>query len=374
MYRIDSPDIAALKPAYNPAGTQGYFQDTTATPTAFTAQWCNHVQEELVTVIQGMGLALDGEDDTLLWTGLQPRVSGLLSGAADTGSVSTDHLHAVIACSSSQAGGIPAGHSVCIGGDGLTVTGDFAVALGGGNNEVSGASSVIVGGGYHVVSASRAGILGGLEGIVSGNMSTLLGSYRAELHDANVIAGGYGASGITPAGANQNLKFWLSAQTGTARFAGNVSIGCDADDGSGPKAFINGTSGLGTFDGGLEVLTNKFTVDTSGDTDIAGDLDVVGDVTCETVSVTHGRNKQADTTTVAVSGLAAGSFATSTISNSKVTSASIVLWEFTTGSSGLVKGRTIPASGSFQVEFYNGSGSTITAEISVSYFILNAAV
>lgn len=70
MQRVQSSTAAATKPAYPTTGTPGYFADPDpahGVPATIPGYgWFNRVQEEIVHVITGAGIALDSADDTQL--------------------------------------------------------------------------------------------------------------------------------------------------------------------------------------------------------------------------------------------------------------------------------------------------------------------
>ncbi len=63
MHRIDSPTAAGALPAPLAPGAPGYFAHAApgsgAVPTIVTSDWCNAIQEELMTVIEGSGAVGD---------------------------------------------------------------------------------------------------------------------------------------------------------------------------------------------------------------------------------------------------------------------------------------------------------------------------
>jgi hypothetical protein len=73
--------------------------------------WANAVQEEIVGVILAAGLSLDKTLQNQLLTAINAlvadtaEVAGMISDAADTGSVTTDHLRVVVGAQTSQASG-----------------------------------------------------------------------------------------------------------------------------------------------------------------------------------------------------------------------------------------------------------------------------
>lgn len=75
MHRIDGENTVAVLPTPEPAGTDGYFGDgdvgTGVPPTQVTRDWCNAVQEELVSVVQGSGQALSKTDVLQVWRALK---------------------------------------------------------------------------------------------------------------------------------------------------------------------------------------------------------------------------------------------------------------------------------------------------------------
>jgi hypothetical protein len=75
MFRIDSANNESPKPAYTPIGTPGYFQDDDPSGgTWVTAEWLNHVQEEIAQLIEAMGGTLSKADDGQLADLIVPRL------------------------------------------------------------------------------------------------------------------------------------------------------------------------------------------------------------------------------------------------------------------------------------------------------------
>lgn len=74
MFRIDHATSVAVMPAPLAAGAGGYFSRPSPggdVPTVVTTDWCNAVQEEIVGVILGAGLALNKADNGQLLEAIQ---------------------------------------------------------------------------------------------------------------------------------------------------------------------------------------------------------------------------------------------------------------------------------------------------------------
>lgn len=191
MFRTDAPDNVGVKPPYAPIGVAGYYQDTApGGGTEITADWMNHVQEELCQLIVWGGYALNKADDTQLRTLMQAKTDGIVSHASDTGTSSTTHKAAIIACNSSRAAGTDAACIACAG---------------------------------SIAHADATAAIAGIGTIVSKSGSAVFGK-NCELAEFNAFGGGFAAGAVAETGANQNLT-WLVTLADGIEYAKMVKVG-----------------------------------------------------------------------------------------------------------------------------------------------------
>lgn len=130
MQRIDGPFAVAARPATTPAATDpGFFFGGNPAAgqkaTIVTADWLNTVQEELCTVIEAAGLALDRGDSGQLLAALAKMIAAATSGQLGVPS-------GVIAMWSGNILAPPSGWAVCDGNNGTPDLRDrFIVGSGG---------------------------------------------------------------------------------------------------------------------------------------------------------------------------------------------------------------------------------------------------
>lgn len=88
MFRIDHPTAVGVLPAPAPAGAPGYFKQNdpgVGPSTVVTDDWANMVQEELVGVVTGAGLALDKANHGQVLAAIQTLLDA--SGVTGAGSI-----------------------------------------------------------------------------------------------------------------------------------------------------------------------------------------------------------------------------------------------------------------------------------------------
>ena len=291
MYRIDTPNNTGSMPTPSAVGTQGYFQDTDpAGSTSLTADFFNHVQEELAGVIEGLGLTLDKADVGQMWTALEPRVSGILSDGVSA-SGSTDHVRAIVAS------------------DTCTASANYSATVAAYTSTASGSTSAVLAGHNSTAVATRALATATQGSHATDSSAVVIGSINAENSTSYSVGGGYDGSGITASSANQNLSWLIESNGGNAHFAGDLEIGGDVDAGTGATVTVTGSTGAvacasvttadlvvtgGDFQvnaaGDLDIGSGNATVDAgSGDITTAGDVDAsAGTVSANTLEVGGG--------------------------------------------------------------------------------------
>lgn len=293
MFRIDTAHNAPEKPTPLPPGTGGYFQDTDpAGGTEVSADWLNHVQEELVGTIIGLGGTLSKSDDTLLWTQLAPRVEGIYSDSTDTTERSTAHDRVLVAAFRSQATGedsavIASAYSASSGDKSAALasvssaaSGPASVVISSIESTASGQNSACIASAYGTPSGPVSAVISTGCGTASGVASFVLGAgdvdagpvaRRAvaagdfcgavcgknfENATPNSLAGGYNTgAAITPSGTNQNLSWLIESNGGHAAFAGKLRVGGDPDTNTATetKVFLDGLNGNIGAKGGLNL-------------------------------------------------------------------------------------------------------------------------
>ena len=159
--------------------------------------------------------------DTNVASGLNSAAIGGLNSTA-SGSAS-----AVVGGTGTASGAA----AVCLGGGG-TASASYSATLGGLSNTASGRSAAVVGGENSTVSGDYSGAVAAYASSCAGeksallstndcvmtsaaDQSVLLGAKSCELIAPNVVAGGYAAGALTPAGANQNLTWRINSTAGT---------------------------------------------------------------------------------------------------------------------------------------------------------------
>lgn len=181
MHRIDGQGAVGSMPTPEAVGsTVGYFADANAVPpTQVTGDWLNSVQEELVNAALIVD-TLDKTDNTQLARAIR---ACILGGPVSIGEVTTEHLAAVAASTTSAAfglnsvvmasfnGRVNAEQGACIASD--IHADDVAVGVVNGNNSV-------------VIAVETAGI-GNIQ--VNGDSSALIASMDGSISgDNNLIA------------------------------------------------------------------------------------------------------------------------------------------------------------------------------------------
>jgi hypothetical protein len=198
------------------------------------------------------------------------------------------------------------------------------------------------------------------ECFVSGAQSVLVGSFRAELHTANALAGGYGVGAIVETDANQNLSWRIESNGGNAHFGGDLAVGGDVDAGTGATFEVTGTDGsfhaegLATLDAGIEVPT---AADSVGG--------IVGPI-------------------AATNPLPAGATFSCVITNNKIDANSIVLWSFSytydfggwpiQGHGQIAMSACTPSAGQVILDVINvTAGALASVQITYRYMVVNPA-
>jgi hypothetical protein len=86
MERIKSANTATALPKNTSTGTAGFFSEgnvsTGEKATFFSAEWCNHVQEELVAIATAAGAALNGADNGQCLTAISAMIAAAVNGLA----------------------------------------------------------------------------------------------------------------------------------------------------------------------------------------------------------------------------------------------------------------------------------------------------
>lgn len=142
MYRIDTATNTAMLPVPAAVGTQGYFQDTDpGGGTEVTADWLNHVQEEIAEIVEGLGGTLDKADVDQVWTYLKPRVEGIRSHATDTGVASTVENRVLVAATSCQADAL---QTACIASNTSTAHATRSAVIASADSYANGSSSAVI--------------------------------------------------------------------------------------------------------------------------------------------------------------------------------------------------------------------------------------
>lgn len=236
MYRIDTPHKAVAKPTPLPQGTGGYFQDTDpAGGTEVSADWLNHVQEEIAAIVEDLGGTLDKTDDNQLADALVPRLT--VAGSW------TDKVQV----------GDPNG------------TGVFATVI-----DTEGG---IVGPLFGYVETDK---VFAEEGFFTGTQTApvpLIDSDR-DCTFRNVTLSSAGVDGIKAVASTGRL-----ATIGDVYAEGDLRAGCTDLNGAGAKFTVNGGTGNINSQGDIVIAVDKFIVDSAtGDVSAAGDIGAYGDL------------------------------------------------------------------------------------------------
>jgi hypothetical protein len=245
---IPAPIAAAATPGYNGPLTEISYEQI------------NGLQEAFCVPLEDGGVTLDKDNYTQFAT-LLSGVHGIVSnvrGGFDSFTVASTHAKKVLLaatnCTASGNGSVVCGaENISLGTNCLA----FGEKCGQG-----GVGSIV--GGYHVSSTGSGAALFGRE---------------AELVDSHVLAIGYSAAPIIPAGAaNQGIAHYLNAQTGEARHKGTVNIGGNVDAGTGATIVLDGATGDVTVSGeikgaGTDPLAIGSAVEMLVDTSATGTVD-----------------------------------------------------------------------------------------------------
>lgn len=277
-------------------GGSGHFQDTTPpTFTRFDAQWCEGIQENVYSIMEGLGGTLDGTESDQTWALLGPRVLGQFSHATDTNVVTTDSTRVVVASTNSRDQGDDSMVAAC---EGCTN---------------------------------------------SGARAALIGSKNARLVEDDCIAWGNGAAAPGTGAVNVDLTGKVNTDTGNVHLEGVLRLGGDVDAGTGATASIDGSTGIVQAGGGFEPPTSTATAADGGGGVGGGPWTATANNAGGTVTVPFAANP-----------LAAGALTTVTITNNKVDAGSRVHVDIDfAGGNGFPSWHTIQAVGSFQVVIKN---------------------
>lgn len=160
MYYIDIPKGVAVEPLPALPAPPGWewFQDSDPTgSTPFSADWCNTVQKELITVVINAGLTPNKADRTQLYQAIGG-AAALMSHATDTGPVTTHHTRAVLASDTSRSVGanslVSASTASTASGARSHVTASHGCSTGGAESFVAASDTCLAPGGNAAVLAS----------------------------------------------------------------------------------------------------------------------------------------------------------------------------------------------------------------------------
>lgn len=236
MYRIDTPHATTSSPVYSAwDGVTRYFQDTDPSGrTELSAEWLNHVQEELCYLIETQGFDLDKGKTTLLY---QAVTAGIRSGKSGSGGVSDTTVHdcaLVAAADCGVSGGISAAvasqQSSAVGGRTLIAASLFCVAtsdardaavIASVGSQVAGERAVAVATESAQVTGRQAVAIAASNAYASGRRSVAFGR-NVELATPDSIGGGKGETPPTPVGVDQNLTWRIKHDNGEIWTAGPV--------------------------------------------------------------------------------------------------------------------------------------------------------
>jgi hypothetical protein len=150
MFRIDTADTVAVKPAPTAAGTEAWFRKNDGVGTlgtVLTADWANIIQGELSNLLTVASPAItpDKTDHTQIEDALKawPEIGGLLSHLTDTGATSnTLHPRVIMAAiGNSRSTG---NASACVATNGATVEGAASAAMASKDCNVKTAQGVVI--------------------------------------------------------------------------------------------------------------------------------------------------------------------------------------------------------------------------------------
>lgn len=286
MFRIDTPHKVPVKPTPLPQGTGGYFQDTDpAGGTEVSADWLNHIQEEIAAVIEACGLALDKTDDGLLLQAIGS-VRGISSSAADITNGNTLHNRALVAAQDSTASGA---RSLVGGSVNCTAGGSNSVALGStncttedGNDTVLGSYGCDVDGGTSTAVASRdCSVSGGPQKAavaakdceVGGSQSACVASDSCEAGGVDVTEAATLASYDSHATADRSAC--VASYSSTASGAVSAVVAGDASTASAPRSAVAASLG-GAASGGMSAVLASKNVELHDDNSIGGGFSGAG--------------------------------------------------------------------------------------------------
>jgi hypothetical protein len=412
MFRIDTPHKAPTKPVPLPSGTGGYFQDTNpAGGTEVSADWLNHVQEEIAAVIEACGMTLDKTDDTLLAQAVAG-AAALKAHTTDTGTVTTRYLRAVLAADASRATGL---NSLVAASEGSTATGrDSAVIAGsgdatgaraavlgaGGNSQATGDDAVVLASFGALATGDQAAAIASAGGAASGAHSAVIAtSNTAEFTEATgadsaaiAVAGAVasGAQAVVLAAMNSEA----AGEQSLARAGkGNVVTGARSAVLGGKNSELHdddtigggaGTSGI-TKANANQNLTWKIK-NSTGNAHFKNNLRVGGDP-CNDVTGTFevnylgqfttginlptGANAVAERHVLTGINILPGTGHIYAIGNSRIGANSLVLWSFESAATVLLQGFARVTAGQVEVVFHNPASGAVTDDITVNYIIVN---
>lgn len=295
MYRIDTAHKAVAKPTPLPQGTGGYFQDTDpAGGTEVSADWLNHVQEELAGLIEACGITLDKTDDTLLLQAVGS-VRGIVSSATDISGGGTLHTRALVASENCDATALEAaciaaqdstadGTRSLVGGAlGCTTTGANSAILGSTNCTAEDANDSVLGsygcdvdgGKSAAVASTGCSVSGGTEkAAVASEACEVTGSHTACIASGSCDAGGPGkVEAATLASydsqATNDRSACVASYTSTASGAVSAVVAGDASTASGQRSAVAASLG-GVASGGMSAVLASKNVELADDNSIGG--------------------------------------------------------------------------------------------------------
>ncbi len=278
MHRVDSANSVAVRPTPAAAGTPGFYDDGPPGTIADHDAW-NAIQEELVDIVVTLaGLPLDKADVNQVRKILEARIQANRSSATDTGSLTTTHLRALLAATTSQA---VSARSAIVASESCTLdNGDTKGCMGSDGIEDTAGSEQFAGGSKRIrFSGEKQGVVGcgsdagtgpggaGIDSVLEGNANGGVGSQQFRTKGNNTAV--LGSLDVDAGGAASDECIVAASVDVTAGNVPNQSavIGCADAVPGGTRTILAASKDCeiagGHVDGGI--IASQWVLSAAGD-------------------------------------------------------------------------------------------------------------